>query len=286
MAKYVMLRHTLELCGGFELLPAPPADPADLLLAHDADYVRAILDGSAEARVMRRIGFPWSEALVLRTLASVGGTLAAARHALAAGVGGSLAGGTHHAFRGEGSGFCVFNDLAVAICRLRRDGLLRRAAVLDVDVHQGDGTASIFAGDPGVLTVSIHGQNNFPFRKQESRIDTPLPDGTGDPEYLAALERVLPAVWDFRPDLLLYQSGVDALAQDRLGRLTMTHEGLVSRDRMVFEGARRRAIPLAITLGGGYAEPVELTVEAHANTFRTARSVWGRDLPDPPQPFP
>ncbi len=154
---------------------------------------------------------------------------------------------------------------------------LRRAAVLDVDVHQGDGTASIFTNDTDVLTVSIHGQNNFPFRKQESGIDAGLPDGTSDREYLAVLQRVLPDVWDFQPDLLLYQSGVDALAEDRLGRLSMTHEGLVRRDRLVFEEAKRRGIPLAITLGGGYAEPLELTVEAHANTFRTAASVWGRD---------
>jgi len=270
-----MLRERLELSGGFALRAAPAAEFQELALAHDPDYVGSIVDGSVDPRVMRRIGFPWSPELVRRSLASVGGTLAAAREALQNGVGGNLAGGTHHAFRAEGSGFCVFNDLAVTIYTLRRKGLAARAAVLDLDVHQGDGTASIFAGDPDVLTISVHGQNNFPFRKQESGIDVGLADGTGDEEYLAALESVLPAMWDFAPDLLLYQSGVDALAEDRLGRLAMTHAGLVQRDRMVFEGAQRHSVPVAITLGGGYGEPVEATVDAHFHTFLTAGLVWG-----------
>ncbi len=182
--KYALLRGMLEADGVYDLLPAPFAGQAALELAHDAEYVRAILEGSVDARVMRRIGFPWSEQLVRRTLASVGGTLAAAREAMAAGVGGNLAGGTHHGFRNEGSGFCVFNDLAVAILALRRDGSAARAAVIDLDVHQGDGTAAIFENDSAVLTASIHGENNFPFRKQRSRIDIGLADGTGDKEYL------------------------------------------------------------------------------------------------------
>lgn len=280
-----MVRQLLEVNTGFEFREAPPADPEVIALAHDPGYVRSILDGSVDARAMRRIGFPWSLALVRRTLASVGGTLAAARDALARGWGGNLAGGTHHAFRGEGSGFCVFNDLAVAIFALRREGLLRRAAVLDLDVHQGDGTAAIFAGDPNVLTASLHGRNNFPFRKQTSTVDLALPDGTGDEEYLAALQGVLPAVREFSPDLLLYQSGVDALAGDRLGRLALTHAGLLRRDRMVFETARRHAIPVAVTLGGGYAEPLELTARAHANTFLAAAAVWDAGSPSA-QPFP
>jgi acetoin utilization deacetylase AcuC-like enzyme len=273
--KYLMVRERLELAGGFEFRAAPAASEDDLALAHDGDYVRAVLDGSVDARVMRRVGFPWSPELVRRSRASVGGTVAAARMALERGVSGNLAGGTHHAFRAEGSGFCVFNDLAVAICALRRDGLVRRVAVLDLDVHQGDGTASIFTGDPEVLTISIHGQNNFPFRKQTSRIDIGLADGTGDEAYLAALEPVLPPIYEFAPDLLLYQSGVDALTEDRLGRLSMTHDGLRRRDRLVFEGARRHRIPVAITLGGGYGDPLEATVDAHFHTFREAGSVWG-----------
>jgi acetoin utilization deacetylase AcuC-like enzyme len=247
---------------------------ATIELAHDSAYVRAILDGSVSDRVMRRIGFPWSPELVRRTLASVGGTLAASRDAMLCGFGGNLAGGTHHAFRGEGSGFCVFNDLAVAILALRNDGLAARAAVIDLDVHQGDGTAAIFENDPSVLTLSMHGENNFPFRKQRSRIDIALADGTGDAEYLNRLQDVLPKVTAFRPDVIFYQSGVDGLAGDRLGRLALTMEGLQQRDRLVLEASR--GIPLVITLGGGYAEPIERTAQAHANTFRTAAGVTPR----------
>ncbi|MCL5743887.1 MAG: histone deacetylase, partial [Acidobacteria bacterium] len=217
---------------------------------------------------MRRIGFPWSEGLVRRTLASVGGTLAAARDALASGFGGNLAGGTHHAFPGEGAGFCVFNDIAVAIRCLRK-----RAAVVDLDVHQGDGTAVIFRNDPDVLTLSVQARNNFPFRRQRSKIDVDLADGTGDGQYLEALARVLPAAFEFRPEIVFYQSGVDALAEDRLGRLSLTHEGLKQRDSMVMESCRQNGVPLVITLGGGYAQPIELTVEAHANTFRAAAAI-------------
>src|SRR4051794_2807550 len=195
--KYALLRAMLTADGVYDLEPAPSANRDILELAHDPQYVRAILDGTVDARVMRRIGFPWSEQLVRRTLASVGGTVAAAREALRAGFGGNLAGGTHHAFRGEGSGFCVFNDLAVAILVLRREALAARAAVIDLDVHQGDGTAAIFENDSAVLTLSMHADNNFPFRKQRSRIDIGLPDGTGDDEYLVKLEELLKEVLAF-----------------------------------------------------------------------------------------
>jgi acetoin utilization deacetylase AcuC-like enzyme len=214
---------------------------------------------------MRRIGFPWSEQLVRRTLASAGGTLAAAADALAGGFGGNLAGGTHHAFRAEGSGFCVFNDIAIAIRKMGR-----RAAVIDLDVHQGDGTAAIFEHDPGVLTVSLHGEHNFPFRKQRSRIDIGLPDGAGDEEYLRRLADVLPRVVEFRPRVVFYQSGVDPLRGDRLGRLSLSFEGLRGRDRMVFEMCGLQGFPLVLTLGGGYSDPISLTVKAHANTYRDA----------------
>ena len=273
--KYALLRAALEAGGLFRLEAAPLADAATIALAHDAGYVHEFLDGTLDARIMRRIGFPWSEQLVRRTRASVGGTLAAAGDAMASGFGGNLAGGTHHARREEGSGFCVFNDLAVAILALRRDGQAGRTAVLDLDVHQGDGTASIFENDPDVLTISIHGENNFPFRKQRSRVDIGLPDGTGDQEYLSRLREVLPGVVDFRPEVLFYQSGVDGLAGDRLGRLALTHAGLGERDRLVFEISRLHRIPVVVTLGGGYADPIARTVEAHANTFRTAAEVLG-----------
>jgi acetoin utilization deacetylase AcuC-like enzyme len=272
--KYAMLRGMLEAERSFELRPAPSAEVSQLELAHDEQYVREILHGSVDPRVMRRIGFPWSEALVRRTLASVGGTVAASRDAMASGFGGNLAGGTHHAFRGEGSGFCVFNDLAVAILTLRRDGLAARAAVIDLDVHQGDGTAAIFESDPSVLTISIHGENNFPFRKQRSRIDVGLKDGTGDDEYIDHVRCMLPTVLAFHPQVIFYQAGVDGLVSDRLGRLALTHRGLGRRDRLVLELARVHRIPLVITLGGGYSNPIEATAEAHANTFRIAAQIY------------
>jgi acetoin utilization deacetylase AcuC-like enzyme len=272
--KYALLRALLASDGVYDLQPAPFADAQSLELAHNPEYVHAILHGSVDARVMRRIGFPWSEQLVRRTLASVGGTLAAARDAMAAGLGGNLAGGTHHAFRGEGSGFCVFNDLAVAILALRRDRLAARAAVIDLDVHQGDGTAAIFEHDSAVLTLSVHGENNFPFRKQRSRIDVGLPDGTGDDAYLEQVSHLLPKICEFAPEVIFYQSGVDGLLGDRLGRLALTHEGLRQRDRMVLKIAKLHGIPLVITLGGGYSDPIERTAEAHANTFRVAAQIY------------
>jgi acetoin utilization deacetylase AcuC-like enzyme len=270
IAKYELLRKALAATGLFRFEPAPLAPPEIIELAHDRAYVSAFLGGTLGDQAMRRIGFPWSEGLVERTLASAGGTLAAVRDALSAGFGGTLAGGTHHAFRDAGSGFCVFNDLAIAVLAMRSEGRIRRAAILDLDVHQGDGTAAIFEDDPETLTISLHGGNNFPFRKQRSTIDVALPDGTRDHEYLVALENVLPPVREFQPDLLLYQSGVDALAGDRLGRLSLTHGGLLERDRKVVGFAHKLGVPLAITLGGGYAQPIEDTVCAHATTFRVA----------------
>ena len=272
--KYRLLRELLAREDLFQLEAAPLTDFETITLAHDSEYVRRFLDGALDPPAMRRIGFPWSPELAQRTLASLGGTLAATDDALSRGFGGNLAGGTHHAFRGEGAGFCVFNDIAVAILALRLAGRAARAAVVDLDVHQGDGTAAIFQDDPAVLTLSIHGRNNFPFRKQTSCVDIDLADGTGDAEYLSAVESVLPRVFAFRPDIVFYQSGVDGLAGDRLGRLALTHEGLKTRDQLVMEACRAHGIPLVTTLGGGYAEPIALTVEAHANTFRTAARVF------------
>lgn len=265
-----MVRDLLSVAGGFRFVEAALAEPRVIELAHDAEYVRRFLDGSLDRSVIRCIGFPWSEGLVRRTLASVGGSLAAAEEAMATGWGGNLAGGTHHAFRGEGSGFCVFNDIAVVIQHLRAEGRIRRAAVIDLDVHQGDGTAQIFAGDADVLTLSMHGKNNFPFRKQASVVDIDLPDGTGDEEYLRLLEDVLPRVFAFSPDFVVYQAGVDALETDTLGRLSLTIDGLAERDRMVLTACREYGRPFVITLGGGYSNPLEKTAQAHANTYRMA----------------
>lgn len=274
--KYRLLREALERDEVFEFEKAPLVLPEHLRLIHDPDYVDGFLDGTLPPGVVRRIGFPWSEQLVLRSLASVGGTVEAARHALSHKWCGGLAGGTHHAFRDEGSGFCVFNDIAVAIAVLRSEGSIRRAAVVDLDVHQGDGTAKLFEADPEVLTLSLHGGNNFPFRKQTSKIDIAFPDGTSDDEYLDQLRAVLPQVWSFAPDLLFYQSGVDALETDKLGRLKLTREGLRRRDEIVLRGCRSAGVPCTVTLGGGYSDPIEATVEAHANTFRVAAETFTR----------
>jgi acetoin utilization deacetylase AcuC-like enzyme len=276
--KYRLLRDLLTADGFFTLEPASCTDAATISLAHDPAYVESFISGAVDPKIMRRIGFPWSAGLVRRTLASAGGTLAAMGDALHGGFGGTLAGGTHHAFRAEGAGFCVFNDVAIAVSFLRARGDGRRVAVVDLDVHQGDGTAHFFENDPSVLTLSLHGANNFPFRKQRSRIDVELPDKTGDAQYLDALRTVLPRVWEFEPELVFYLSGVDALESDVLGRLSLTAEGLKTRDRMVIEGVNERCVPLVITLGGGYSNPIELTAQAHANTFRTAAGVL-RELP-------
>lgn len=274
MSKYRLVRDLLDTDGFFRFECAPMADPSVVALAHDPEYVRRFLEGSLPTPAIRRIGFPWSEGLVKRTLASVGGTLNATMDAFAYGWGGNLAGGTHHAFRSEGSGFCVFNDIAVSIEWLRSQGRISRAAILDLDVHQGDGTAQIFQDDPGVLTISLHCKSNFPFRKQLSKVDVDLSDEVGDEEYLRALDTTLPRVFAFEPEILYYQSGVDGLASDSLGKLALTHTGLKERDRRVMAAACAHQVPLVVTLGGGYSNPIQLTAEAHANTFRTAQEIF------------
>jgi len=273
--KYRLLREMLEADGGFTLEPAPLADFAIIAQTHDPAYVRAFLEGRLDPAAIRRIGFPWSEGLVQRTLASVGSTLSATNEARMHNWSGTLAGGTHHAFRAEGSGFCVFNDIAVAINALRNSHKIHRAAIVDLDVHQGDGTAEIFRDNEDVLTLSVHCKENFPLRKQQSRIDIELDAGTGDDAYLETLARVLPEVQAFHPEIIFYQSGVDGLAEDRLGKLELTPEGLKERDRQVMQLARDQNIPLVITLGGGYAQPITITAEAHANTFLIAREILG-----------
>lgn len=275
-AKYRLLRELVEreaILPPSALAPSPEIALEDLKRAHSADYVAAVLEGTLAPEMVRRIGLPWSPALVRRSRATVGGSLAAAREALVHGLSGQLAGGTHHAHREFGSGFCVFNDLAVASLTLLEEGRAQRIAILDLDVHQGDGNSAILVGRPGMLVVSVQGKRNFPFRRVPSDIDIELPDGTEDRAYFLALADVLPAIEAHRPDLLLYLSGVDPLKEDRLGRLALTHEGLAERDRMVFEMCRRRGIPVAIAIGGGYAVPIEASVAAYAATFRVARDV-------------
>jgi acetoin utilization deacetylase AcuC-like enzyme len=277
VAKYRLLKTAVER---EEILPrsalqsSPPAEQADLLRAHGAAYVSAMLDGTVAPDIVRRIGLPWSEMLMRRSRATVGGALAAARVALEHGISGQLAGGTHHAHRDFGSGFCVFNDLAVVALTLTEQRTVERIAVLDLDVHQGDGNAAILKDHPNVFVVSLHAAKNFPFHKVPCDLDVDLPDGTEDAAYHRALLDVLPAIAAFRPDLLLYLSGADPLRQDRLGRLSLSFEGLAERDRLVFEFCRRRGLPVSIAIGGGYADPIADSVRAYANTFRAAREVF------------
>jgi acetoin utilization deacetylase AcuC-like enzyme len=270
LSKYRLLREELTGDARFTLQPARFATREEVLRVHEQAYVDAFLEGTLDRQVIRRIGFPWSPELVTRTLASAGGTLSATRAAVESGFGGTLAGGTHHAFRNEGSGFCVFNDLAIAIRWAQAEAGVRRAAVIDLDVHQGDGTAEILGRDPSVFTLSIHAARNFPFRKQQSLLDVELEDGTDDDEYLVHAAAALERVWAFEPEIVFFQAGVDGLESDRLGRLSLTREGLRLRDEAVIGEARRRGIPLVITIGGGYSEPIKLTVAAHAQTFQVA----------------
>ena len=274
LAKYRMVRDRLNQDGRFDLREAPLVTKQDLRRVHTDSYIDGFLAGTLEPSAIRRIGFPWSEGLVKRTLASAGGTLAATRTALQSGFAGTVAGGTHHAFRSEGAGFCVFNDLAVSIEWARQCGGLTRVAVIDLDVHQGDGTASIFENDEGVFTLSLHGARNFPFRKQRSRLDIEFADGAGAEQYFPALDRALSEIWRFQPQLILFQSGVDPLASDRLGLLSLTLQDLARRDRIVLGEAERRNIPIVVTMGGGYSEPIESTAEAHAQTFQIAASIF------------
>jgi acetoin utilization deacetylase AcuC-like enzyme len=279
MPKYRLLRERLVAEGVLaarELEQSGLIDRASLLLAHTPEYLDAVFSGSLSQAAQRSLGFSWSEALVARSRASVFGTVAAARAALRDGMAGNLAGGTHHAYADRGTGFCVFNDVAVAARTLQREGLIDRALVVDLDVHQGDGTASIFAGDESVFTFSMHGAKNFPFRKQRSSLDVDLADGCEDSEYIDLLERHLPEVIDrARPDILFFQAGVDPLEHDLLGRLKVSQHGLRLRDRIVATAAHDRGIPLVLTLGGGYARPIALSVDAHLGTWREARSVFG-----------
>lgn len=270
VGKYERIKRALEdSCGADTLLLGPMASVEDILLVHSPEYVRAVREGTLPTSAVRKLGFPWSESLVTRAMRSTGGTLSALAWAAEHGAAGHLAGGTHHAYRDHGEGFCVFNDIAVAVMVARRDHDLGRPAIIDLDVHQGNGTASIFANDDSVFTLSLHGQKNYPFHKEASSLDVGLPDGCEDDAYLRALAPALEQVAAHRPDLLFYQSGVDALRGDRLGRMALTHEGLERRDRMVYALARKLGVPLVVTLGGGYGRDIETSILGHVNVFRS-----------------
>jgi acetoin utilization deacetylase AcuC-like enzyme len=275
MAKYRLLRERV-LAEGI-VAPGDLCEPAaaswdELRLVHTAAYVDHVASGTLPPEIQRAIGFPWSPAMVERSRRSVGGTIAAARMAMVDGTAANLAGGTHHAFADRGAGYCVFNDIAVASRVMMQEGAVSRVLVVDLDVHQGDGTAAIFAGDPAVFTFSMHGASNFPFRKQLSDLDIALPDGTGDDDYLAMLDRHLrPLVEGHHPDLVFYLAGADPYHGDRLGKLRLTIEGLRARDAFVFATCRAAGLPVAVVMGGGYAYDVDAIVRIHANTIAEAR---------------
>ena len=280
MAKYAMLRDAVaQHLPTIQLLQAPRASDAELLLVHVPTYVTAITDGTVAAAVMREIGFPWSEAMAERARRSVGATVAAARSALRWGIGASLAGGTHHAYADKGGGFCVFNDVAVAARVLQaqraREGRSLQVAVVDLDVHQGNGTAHIFQGDASVFTLSLHGEKNFPFRKEAGDIDIGLPDGCADADYLAALDGALSELAHrCRPELVFFLAGADPFEGDRLGRLKLTPSGMQMRDQRVFDWCFAARIPVVVLMAGGYGVRIEETVALQLQTFRLALAQW------------
>ncbi len=274
MEKYALLRARV-LAEGIvppERMHVPePASVTELARAHTPEYIERVMTGRLSSAELRRIGFPWSPQMVERSRRSAGATIAACRVALQEGVGVNLAGGTHHAFADAGSGYCVFNDAVVAARAMQAEGRVRRVAIIDCDVHQGDGTAAIVRDDPTIFAFSIHGAHNFPFRKQQSDLDIALPDGAGDMVYLDALEQgVRQTLAAARPDLVIYLAGADPYYDDRLGRLSLTKAGLAERDRLVFAYCQAAGAPVAVTMAGGYARQLVDTVDIHAHTVAVA----------------
>ncbi len=278
IVKYRLLRERVIAAGVVrpDALTVPEAATDDeLCLVHADRYVRDVVHGSLDPGSQRRIGLPWSPELVERSRRSVGATIAAARWAVAHGVGITLAGGTHHAFADRGEGFCVFNDVAVAVRVLQRDGTIHSALIIDADVHQGNGTARIFRDDPSVFTFDIHGAANFPFRKEPADLDIPLPDRANDGEYLEALRAGLGCIPDPPSfDLAFYLAGADPFAGDRLGRLALSKAGLAERDGAVFAFCRAHGLPVAVAMAGGYAADLADTVDIHVGVVRAAADTW------------
>jgi acetoin utilization deacetylase AcuC-like enzyme len=278
MEKYSRLRERLMASGHFapDDFRVPDAlDDATLARAHTPEYIRNVVAGTLPPAEQRRIGFPWSPQMVERSRRSAGATLAACRTALAEGCSANLAGGTHHAGRDYGSGFCVFNDAAVATRTLQAEGRVRTVAIVDCDVHQGDGTAHILGRDPDVWTLSLHGERNFPFRKQRSHRDIALPDGAGDAQYLPLLDDALHELFErITPELVIYLAGADPFEGDRLGRLALSQPGLAQRDALVLATCQRHGVPVAIAMAGGYGHDIDDTVAIHATTLLTAARLF------------
>ena len=272
MEKYSRLRDLVSSLELVELVEAPAASDTQILYAHDPSYLMNIIEGRLDPKEQREIGFPWSEKMVERSRRSAGATIAAAKTALKEGIAVNLAGGTHHAYRDMGSGFCVFNDSAIAARTLQKEVHPNlKVAIIDLDVHQGNGTASILKNDGSIFTLSIHGENNFPFKKEESDLDLGLADGCDDQTYLIALEQCLDQLnTRFKADCLIYLAGADPHEGDRLGRLKLSKDGMRQRDEAVFQYALDRKLPLAMSMAGGYGKEIASTVDIHFQTIQTA----------------
>ncbi|GAB3237459.1 histone deacetylase [Hymenobacter seoulensis] len=279
IAKYALIREQLLWQGiaPIEDFYDPGLCPEDdILRVHAVEYWHRVRDLQLSAAEVRRLGLPQSTELVRRSLSSSAGTLESARRALQDGIGLSLAGGTHHAFRDRGEGFCVLNDIAIAAAHLLHHGLARQVLVVDLDVHQGDGTASIFQGEPRVFTFSMHAGANYPLRKEQSDLDVALDLGTDDATYLGILQETLPRLLEqVKPDFVFFQAGVDVLATDKLGKLALTQAGCQARDAYVLGLCRQQSLPVAVSMGGGYSEQLRDIVDAHCNTFRVAYELYG-----------
>jgi len=275
--KFELVRDRLHAEGTLrseEVFEPSPATIEQALLVHTEDYISRLCSGALTTKELRRLGLPWSESLVSRSFYATGGTIAAAHTALVEGYGSNLAGGTHHSFADRGEGFCVLNDVAIAIRVLREEGLIRRAAIVDCDVHQGNGTATIFAGDADTFTFSIHGANNYPLFKARSTLDVELPDGTADDAYLACLNSHLPTIFAFDPEIVFYLAGADPYAGDKLGRLALSIDGLRERDLCVLRVCYEREVPLVTVMSGGYGKDINDTIEIHCNTIRAVKEVF------------
>ena len=272
MEKYSRLRDLVSSLELVELVEAPAASDTQILYAHDPSYLMNIIEGRLDPKEQREIGFPWSEKMVERSRRSAGATIAAAKTALKEGIAVNLAGGTHHAYRDMGSGFCVFNDSAIAARTLQKEVHPNlKVAIIDLDVHQGNGTASILKNDGSIFTLSIHGENNFPFKKEESDLDLGLADGCDDQTYLIALEQCLDQLnTRFKADCLIYLAGADPHEGDRLGRLKLSKDGMRQRDEAVFQYALDIKLPLAMSMAGGYGKEIASTVDIHFQTIQTA----------------
>jgi acetoin utilization deacetylase AcuC-like enzyme len=281
MRKYAALRERVAAeLPQVRLCEPDAASDAQLCRAHAADYVRRVIRGELDATALRRIGFPWSLQMVERSRRSAGATIAACRTALRERVAANLAGGTHHAHRDYGAGFCVFNDSVVAARTVQAEGSVRRVAIVDLDVHQGDGTAAITADDASIFTLSLHGAKNFPFRKAAGDLDIALPDATADGAYLRETRRALELMFGrFSPDLVIYLAGADPYRGDRLGRLALTKAGLAARDCHVLRACHERGIALAIVMAGGYAHDIDDTIDIHFTTIRAAVAAWANTTP-------